>query len=71
MDKDIGSRNGGDFDASRELEEWMPDEDDLHLDSRAAGNRAGGGWSVEEMFNANKELGVVSNFEDDLSQYTT
>lgn len=29
------------------------------------------GWSADEMFNANKELGVKSSFVDDLSQYTT
>uniref|UniRef100_A0A914V083 LsmAD domain-containing protein n=1 Tax=Plectus sambesii TaxID=2011161 RepID=A0A914V083_9BILA len=74
MDKDIGARNGA-FEAGREreLEEWVPeDEDDLHhLEGREATSHRGDGWSVEEMFNVNKGLGVESTFQDDLRQYTT
>lgn len=32
---------------------------------------AQGGWSAEEMFKRNKQLGVASTFKDDLTQYTT
>uniref|UniRef100_A0A914YHV9 Uncharacterized protein n=1 Tax=Panagrolaimus superbus TaxID=310955 RepID=A0A914YHV9_9BILA len=30
-----------------------------------------GGWSVEDMFRTNQNLGVQSTFKDDLTQYTT
>lgn len=29
-----------------------------------------GGWSVDEMFHKNRDLGVKSTYEDNLSQYT-
>ncbi|CAI5444343.1 unnamed protein product [Caenorhabditis angaria] len=62
------------------LEEWtgeddeglgsIDDHDNIAHDLPDQRNRCGPGWSVEEMFAANKEK-VVSTFKDDLTQYTT
>ncbi|VDK54122.1 unnamed protein product [Anisakis simplex] len=69
---------------SNEFEVWEADgNDDEELEGavdakgglRVAGTGSegstGGGWSVDDMFNANNALGVKSTFEDNLSQYTT
>jgi hypothetical protein len=77
-DLEIGNNSRGsngfvhddDDDDDGALIEWLPDENEM-IDAAAHSSAGGDGWSVEAMFLANRSLGVVSTFEDDLSQYTT
>ena len=53
----------------RELEQWMPDgnDDDVDLDLGGSSN----GWSAHEMFAKNKEFGVETSYDPNMSGYTT
>ena len=67
-------RNGGaPNDKFRDLEKWMPDEedmgDDLSLDMPSGKSN---GWNAEEMFKRNEQVyGVQSTYRSDLKGYTT
>lgn len=74
-DLEIGGRVNGFTHDEDTFVEWLPDDEmdaaDKGQHSSHHGSGGADGWSVEAMFQANRSLGVVSTFEDDLSQYTT
>uniref|UniRef100_A0AC34GSE9 LsmAD domain-containing protein n=1 Tax=Panagrolaimus sp. ES5 TaxID=591445 RepID=A0AC34GSE9_9BILA len=64
------STNQNDNDANFKLVQWdCGESSEQPLDQSTS--RGGGGWSVEEMFKKNEDLGVQTTFKDDLTQYTT
>lgn len=64
-DEDVGSETENDFSQTENRS-----SNDGYTDKRRHPKNQGG-WCVEDMYKANSELGVVSSFKADLSQYTT
>jgi len=55
----------------RELEQWMPDAGDDDMVDIEVGGGNSNGWSAHEMFAKNKEFGVETSYDPNLSGYTT
>uniref|UniRef100_A0A914YNQ8 LsmAD domain-containing protein n=1 Tax=Panagrolaimus superbus TaxID=310955 RepID=A0A914YNQ8_9BILA len=65
------STNQNDNDENFKLVQWDCGESSGQPLDHNTSSRGGGGWSVEEMFKKNEDLGVQTTFKDDLTQYTT
>ena len=73
-DTQISSKVNGDT-PMRELEQWMPDASegdmvDLGLGETGGGGGNSNGWSAHDMFAKNKEFGVETSYDHNLSGYT-
>ena len=69
-DTQISNKMNGDT-PMRELEQWMPDcnEGDM-VDLGETGGGNSNGWSAHDMFAKNKEFGVETSYDHNLSGYT-
>ena len=55
----------------RELEQWMPDGSEDNMVDLESGGSNSNGWSAHEMFAKNKEFGVETSYDPNMSGYTT
>ncbi|KAI1731867.1 ataxin 2 SM domain-containing protein [Ditylenchus destructor] len=71
IDADISKTKNGIDHLEREFIAWEGDEDYNEEDINQKDSMAVRGWSAEEMFATNKQFGITTSFNEDMSQYTT